>query len=442
MMFSGMPAVPASCVILLLGCIQLVVCDNNCPAGTFNYAGGVKCEAATTWKFATGYPACLGALSASTMNYNAALKHCTDQGGQMILPTSVVQNNVVQTWRGGNSAAKPTWLSGQRVKSNHNDCWWGLEEWSKWTWTHFAATYSSGSNPWDNGEPKSECYPGEEKCYSMNANGRWKDRRCSDTSEVFGLCQKSYLSCDTCTTASCGAGQYRTSCSAGSKADSVCANCNNNPAQCKANHHRKQCTSGGTENTCTACAARTPACSVAGVWWKECDTAALTDTGSCQNCLEVTCKANEFKQLCAANGIAQGQNRCRNCARTSCAPGEFLTRCNHLTDLSDTSKCTVCTKTTCGVGTYRKTCEPGQNADTCPSCTTAVCGIGQFRARCDGSQVANAACQMCADTIVCPQNSYKVLCDGMVNGLERNSSSCNTCPLNSGSSAGSTGIAA
>ena len=439
-----MQALPSLCVILLFCCVRSVVSGNDCPAGTFNHVG-MKCDDTTTWKFAEDYPACVGALTGDTKDYNDAHLHCFDQQGVMLLPTSIAQNDALQTWRKANSAEKETWLSGQRVQARDWECSDGIgvwrRHWARWNWMHFAKDpHIHGTDPWDSGEPKSFCWTRDEHCFSMNTNGKWRDRECGD--RIYGLCQKDHFACHACSTTACAAGQYRTSCPAGGKVDSTCETCGAGAA-CTANNRKRMCTGSETDHQCIACNARPALCAVTpGKWWKACDTAKFEDDSGCMDCLEATCTGNRWKKLCSAGGIAQGRNDCVNCLLTVCGHGEFFTPCNPLTDQSDTASCTICGDPKCGAGTYRKTCTTGQKIDTCPLCRTDICGIGFFRARCDGSQLVDAQCQACTDTIVCLENQYKILCDGVLNGIERDSSSCVPCPQNSGSPAGSTSLAA
>ena len=199
----------------------------------------------------------------------------------------------------------------------------------------------------------------------------------------------------------------------GTQRNAQCVTCGVGAA-CTANNRKRYCTGSETDNQCIACRARPASCYVPGVWWKPCDVAKYEDDSVCKPCRHVNCKGNQHKELCTQGATTEKDNSCVPCNFVFCGPGEFFKPCNPQTDHTDTAKCIQCPKKYCGVGTYRKTCELGQTADTCASCTTNACGIGFFRARCNGTQVVDAACQECADTVVCPQNQYKILCDGVL----------------------------
>ena len=257
-----------SSVFLIFTCIRFVVGGNQCTHNTYN-ANGERCSG--VWKYDASYPWCLGHLSTSFMDQPAGVTHCSSQGGIMLAPQNQGHTDQIQAWRGSNSDNNvETWMRGQRQELTTNRCKVDCCSWkNRWEWTHYAKEWNdkSGEIPWDRYEPKSSCSIGGEKCFSMNSKGRWKDRYCTDKLRV--LCEKSHVLCTRCSEVSCGTGRYRTTCADGSKADSTCADCTNNPAECPDNNHRFSCTS-GTTNTCTGCRTNSPdvRCTP-GNWLKE-----------------------------------------------------------------------------------------------------------------------------------------------------------------------------
>jgi len=218
-----MQASPWLSVILLFCCVRLFVSGNVCPAGTWNSIG-MRCDTSANWKFVTGFTHCVGLLSANKMNYVDARQHCWTPGGFLILTRSVAENRAVQTWRVANSANVETWMTGMRKQSSSKSCTRPpFPNWTPWYWDNFADGYGSGEEPWAGGEPKSNCYPAQEKCYAMNEGGRWTDRECRDN--LYALCQKVHETCHPCNEDKCAVGQYRTSCPAGAMEDSKCAAC-------------------------------------------------------------------------------------------------------------------------------------------------------------------------------------------------------------------------
>ena len=330
-------------------------------------------------------------------------------------------------------------MRGQRIELTINRCKINCCSWkNRWEWTQYAKQWDdkSGQAPWDEREPKKSCDIDGEKCFSMNDQGRWKDRFCSDTLRV--LCEKGHTNCDPCSTkADCDVGNYRTTCPAGSKVDSKCEACTNDPAQCNENHHRVQCTSGTATNPCTACRTNSPTVLCPwGQWLKACDQTENSDTSRCESCNDVDCGNNKYKVLCNPNRMTKGDNTCASCDHTVCLPGFYLTRCTG-NPLSDTSSCNECTAVTCGSGQYWQQCVVPEQAHTCQTCTTKQnCGAGYFRPACTGTQREDIQCSACTDTISCQAGQYRIPC----NGDGQSSSTCTSCPSLTTSPEGSSSI--
>ena len=422
--------------ILLFCCLEFVTCDNQCPANTYN-SNGARCSG--IWKYQEGFGRCLGSFSSLNKNYEQAQSHCSGSSSSMVLPQSISENDKLHVWRGANSATAETWLRGTRIQvsGEKKDCsgqWPSKETWIPWTWTHFARITKSGEDPWNKDEPKNTCNIDNEKCFNILTNGRWRDRKCADTLST--LCERSFETCNACSASACNSGQYRTTCPAGSTADSRCTDCTNNPAVCPDNNRRFPCTS-GTTNTCTGCKTNSPNIQcTAGNWLRPCDRTLNYDNSVCQSCNPITCGDDKYLVLCNPNRMSVADNTCNNCDHSSCNPGFYLTRCTE-NPLSDTSSCTECRSITCGSGQYWKQCVVGQQQHTCQTCTTTQnCGVGSFRPACTGIQIADIQCSVCTNTITCSVGQYRIPCNG--NG--QSASTCTSCPPLTTSPEGSTSI--